>query len=444
MKRRPGSQSESPSKKPRLWVSDTEDLSPVDLVRSNSVILTLVFSFLSPGDVKSVALVCRDWSRLVELPRFWTWARLTLSWENIEERAASVRLRNIPRVVIERGVSGSQLDWLFLTQETVSLTSLNFRGADLSGVSAKLVSEVVLRLEQVEFHDTDLSSDQVEAIFTGILERRPLTLRTLKLSLADLSSVPPAVLATALVKLEEVRLLSSNQLSREQIVFLYNEMLTSTELRLRKLKLHNIDLSPIAPEDLSAALLRLENVDLSATKLTEPQVQALILHTAQTPELKLRSLRLFSKETSNPSLLRVSPSHLAQALVRLEKVDLTNFILIPEQGKAVFKAIVSSPSLKLRRLTLVAGLYLLFARRCEDYISEALARLETVNILGFSFKPKVANAICQKIVNSKTLKLRALKLWRSEDFPVSTELLKEVKEKVKVNFVMSQGNHSST
>ena len=444
MKRRPGSQSESPSKKPRLWVSDTEDLSPVDLVRSNSVILTLVFSFLSPGDVKSVALVCRDWSRLVELPRFWTWARLTLSRENIEERAASVRLRNIPRVVIERGVSGSQLDWLFLTQETVSLRSLNFRGADLSGVSGKLVSEVVLRLEQVEFHDTDLSSDQVEAIFTEILERRPLTLRTLKLSLADLSSVPPAVLATALVKLEEVRLLSSNQLSREQIVFLFNEMLTSTELRLRKLKLHYIDLSPIAPEDLSAALLRLENVHLSATKLTKPQVQALLLHTAQTPELKLRSLRLFSKEASNPSLLRLSPSDLAQALVRLEKVDLTNFILIPEQGKAVFKAIVSSPSLKLRRLTLVAGLYLLFARRCEDYISEALARLETVNILGFSFKPKVANAICQKIVNSKTMKLRALKLWRPEDFPVSSDLLKEMKEKVKVNFVMSQGNHSST
>ena len=438
MKRRPESQSESSSKKPELWVS-----SPVDLVRSNSVILTLVFSFLPPGDVKSVALVCRDWSRLVELPRFWTWARLSLSRENIEERAASVRLRNIPRVVIERGVSGSQLDWLFLTQETVSLRSLNFRGADLSGVSSKLVSELVLRLELVECHDTDLSSDQVEAVFTGVLERRPLTLRTLKLSLTDLSSVPPLVLTKALVKLEEV-LLSSNQLSREQVVFLFNEMLTSTELRLRKLKLHNIDLSPIAPEDLSAALLRLENVDLSDTKLTEPQVQALLFHTAQTPELKLRSLRLFSEETSNPSLLRVSPSDLARALVRLEKVDLTSFILTPEQGKAVFKAIVSSPSLKLRRLTLVAGVYLLFARRCEDYISEALARLETVNLLGFSFKPKIANAICQEIVQSKTLKLRALKLWRPEDFPVSTELLKEVKEKVKVNFVMSHGNHSST
>ena len=84
---------------------------------------------------------------------------------------------------------------------------------------------------------------------------------------------------------------------------------------------------------------------------------------------------------------------------------------------------------------IVAGLYLLFAKRCEDYLSGALARLEKVNILGFCFSPKVAETICQNIVSSKTLKLRALKLWRPQDFPVSAELLGEVKGKIKLNFV---------
>ena len=98
------------------------------------------------------------------------------------------------------------------------------------------------------------------------------------------------------------------------------------------------------------------------------------------------------------------------------------------------KAILETPELRLRRLTLVAGLYLLFAKRCEKYLSEALVRLEKVNISGFCFKPKVADAICEKILVTEKLKLRSLKLWRTEDFPASPTLLTQVKAKIKVDF----------
>ena len=43
-------------------------------------------------------------------------------------------------------------------------------------------------------------------------------------------------------------------------------------------------------------------------------------------------------------------------------------------------------------------------------------------------------AICQKIVANETLKLKSLKLWKSQDFPVSDELLKKVKERINLDF----------
>ena len=410
------------------------EVAAVDRMTHNPVILQNIFGFLSPAELKCAALVCRTWCHVLQLPRFWSWAAVSLNKENFRERTDSRRFRSIRRVLI--GFDVSEVEWrsLFLTARCRNMRSLSLSRADLSSVSPGLLSRAAVRLERVECRHTFLSSLQISALFSEILETRPLTLRTLKLAHTSLASVPPSVLARAVVRLEEFPLLSSANLSTEQINCVLGEIEASQEVRLRKVRFHHLDLSSVPPHVFSQAVLRLEDVDLYASHLTEQQIETLLVKIGSSEQVEVRSVRVVSKEASSPLLLHVSPAVLAQALVRLETVNITNFILSPEQGKAVFKAVVSCPGLKLSRLTIVAGLYLLFAKRCEDYLAGALARLETVNILGVCFKPKVATAICQKIVVNEKLKLKSLKLWKSQDFPVSDELLKKVKERINLDF----------
>ena len=314
------------------------------------------------------------------------------------------------------------------------LSSLHFSGADLSPVSPQLLSKATVRLQRATFYDSNLRAEQVRAVFTGILQTEDLGLERLNISLTCLESVEPVTLSRAVVMLGEVALLNSINLTDQQVTAVFTEIAASPLLRLRKLRLHWLDFSSVPPGVFSQALVRLEQVDLYGSFPTETQLGGLFQLIVAARQLRLRRLRLLSSVASNPALTAVPPDLLSRALVRLEKAEISSFILSPGQGKALFKAIVETPELRLRRLTVVAGLYLLFARRCEQYLSQALVRLEKVNISGFSFKPRVADAICETILATEKLKLRSLKLWRTEDFPASPALLNQVKAKIKVDF----------
>lgn len=406
------------------------------MVLTNPVILARIFSSLPPADLKTAALVSRTWHAVLEIPMFWTWTTVRLSRENFTERRRSRRLRQVGGVLTELDLSARQLSCLLrpVAARQSSLTSLNFSGSDLSSISPQLLSQATVRLSRATFYDTNLTPDQVRAIFSGILETENLRLERLRITLTGLESVEPVTLSRAIVRLEEMPLLSSSNLTEEQMGAVFSELAHTPVLRLRKLRLHWLDLSSVQPGLFSLALSRLEQLDLYGSLHTEDQLRELFQQIATSKQLRPRNLRLLSGFASNPALTLIPPGVLARALVRLEKVELISFILTPLQGKTLFKAIVETQELRLRRLTVVAGLYLLFAKRCEQYLSQALVRLEKVNISGFCFKPKVADAICDKILATEKLKLRSLKLWRSEDFPASPQLLSEVKAKIKVEF----------
>ena len=381
-------------------------------------------------------MIHRSWWAVLELPRFWTWASVRLGRENFSARRRSPRLRHVGGVLCELDLTARQLSSVIMlvVKRRSSLTSLNFSGSDLSSVSPQLLSRATVRLQRATFYDSNLTADQVRAVFTGILEAEDLRLERLKITLTGLESVEPGTLSRALVRVREVPLLSSTNLTEQQMTKVFTQIAHDPLLRLSKLRLHWMDFSSVEPRLFSQALVRLEQVDLYGTIHTEAQMLELFQRIAGTKQLRLRNLRLLSSVASNPALTLLPPRLLSQAMVRLERADLSSFILTPHQGKALFKAIVESPELRLRRLTVVAGLYLLFAKRCSQYLSQALVRLEKVNISGFCFKPKVADAICETILATDKIKLRSLKLWRTEDFPASPSLLNQVKAKIKLTF----------
>ena len=425
-----------PGKKAKIIVAEEEVETRGQQVLNNPLILGRIFLCLLPADVKTATLVCRSWWAVLELPRFWTWASVRLGRKNFSARRQSPRLRHVGGVLCELDLTARQLSSVIrlVVERRSSLTSLNFSGSDLSSVSPQLLSRATVRLQRATFYDSNLTADQVRAVFTGILEAEDLRLERLKITLTGLESVEPGTLSRALVRVREVPLLSSTNLTEQQMTAVFTQIAHTPLLRLSKLRLHWMDFSSVEPGLFSQALVRLEQVDLHGSVHTEAQMLELFQRIVGTKQLRLRNLRLLSSVASNPALTLLSPGLLSQALVRLERADLSSFILTPHQGKALFKAIVESPELRLRRLTVVAGLYLLFAKRCEQYLSQALVRLEKVNISGFCFKPKVADAICETILATDKIKLRSLKLWRTEDFPASPTLLNEVKAKIIVEF----------
>ena len=108
-------------------------------------------------------------------------------------------------------------------------------------------------------------------------------LRSVDLSLTDLSTVEPHLPARLLHRLEEVDMWSS-ELTRQQL----EAILTAAESSstLRKLNLGNNKLSLVEPWLLARAVNRLEEVDIRHTLLTKEQVEAILSQSLVKTSLK--------------------------------------------------------------------------------------------------------------------------------------------------------------
>ena len=108
-------------------------------------------------------------------------------------------------------------------------------------------------------------------------------LRTLDLSLTDLSSVEPELPARLAHKLEDLDMWNTELTTRQLEAVLKAATTSST---LRKLNLGNNNLSLVEPELLARAVNRLVDVDIRHTLLTKEQVEAILSHSLVQTSLK--------------------------------------------------------------------------------------------------------------------------------------------------------------
>ena len=102
-------------------------------------------------------------------------------------------------------MSVHQLEAIFkLLNEDCKLKILNMSGVTLSLVEVDVISKAIANLEEVDLRDTDLTTEQLEAIFMEIKSRRKL--KNLILCAEDLRSVQIDSLVEALRCLEGVNL----------------------------------------------------------------------------------------------------------------------------------------------------------------------------------------------------------------------------------------------
>lgn len=144
-----------------------------------------------------------------------------------------------------------------------NLVDFNIFGADLNDVDDHLLSTAVsgAGLERVVLSWTRLSCSQARALlsFTQV----SLSLTTLDLRSVNLSGVEGDSLARAVCRVKEADI-GETRLGKQQISGLLQQSLNSTSLLI--LCLRGLDLSSILPSLLSSAVSRLASVDLTFTR----------------------------------------------------------------------------------------------------------------------------------------------------------------------------------
>ena len=216
----------------------------------------------------------RVWKSVIEKPKWWRWARLRITRENLSGVLDCQLARIVPEIKINDDLShhnrirlvGEVLKNL-KTGDLPGLEKLRFRPTDLSSLSASLLTAVV-GLKECVLMDCQLTSEQLTAIFMAIMEAGDLKLRHLDVYGNSLAAVSVDTLAMAAARLDTL-IAGETELGSERVETILRSILAMEDLRLKKLTiftLHRTILPQICPAILSAAEVKL-STDLTAQSI---------------------------------------------------------------------------------------------------------------------------------------------------------------------------------
>ena len=291
--------------------------------------LERIFRLLPPRDLKTVVLVCRRWRLLGEAPRLWAWVVLTVTQENISympEVLAASRLQAVKELVLthigedekllqavleHQGLKKLEFVWNSINRggrllspccpavrkavqkvidsisEGYKIKILDVEGNILTQLDPQILADAVCKLEDSNLNYTKLTALQIKAIFTAISSKKNIPLKALNIAHNEMQ-VRPELLSAAVTKLERLNLESSG-LSSDQTGAIFSAIQTPGS-RLRSLELQHNDLSSVEPGLLARAVTRLEEVNFQNTEMTTEQLTATL--TALSEGHRLRKLRL--------------------------------------------------------------------------------------------------------------------------------------------------------
>jgi len=357
-----------------------------EVMSSNTVILETVFSHLSPRAIKKAVLVSRTWRRVLETPKFWTKVILKVDNGNVSEVRKSKIIKLVSRIEFEvvsrnkkylrtferliRAVVNNELSQL----KTITTRTTGFR-YDLSSISPELLSQAVVRLEECDLNDSKLSSEQVKAVLEKIIDTEDLKLKRFFCFL-NLLKIPADLIMKASIKLEGTNVYSSLDSGLDWIKFVAE----SPIMKLKSLVTHTYG---VPPDVLAAALVRVENV--KAVVRSADQSLALFTKIVTSERIKLRKL-----DTRFNDLSHISSHTMAEAVVRLENVNLTETSLTPDQVQSIFTKISNCENLKLTELDISDNI---LSSVPADVLVKAISRLERVNMSNTSLTRDQVTAI---------------------------------------------------
>jgi len=261
----------------------------------NEVLLSIL-QYLHPQEMKSAVLVCKSLSEMGGEPKFWTWAVVTVSTKDDLQKLKVPRLQ----MVREINVTSNEVECTWIKEEGLAdlfhviaeiPTVRKIRGLEfckgINDIKPDLVVSILNSLEhlklcysffpeeddegeeELETQQLNLTTEQLELLFTAVAEKT--NLKFLQMSGQAMDVVSPAfnpVFATALSNVEEVVLKEGfkEDITSKQYEALYT-IIATEDRPIRKLKCLSNYIYPIPemdPKLLSKAFNRLEEVTVLA------------------------------------------------------------------------------------------------------------------------------------------------------------------------------------
>ena len=216
---------------------------------------------------------------------------------------ALVRIEMLVLTLTAGVVTEDQVLSLFIKisqSEQLRLRQLNLFMVEISHISPDIISEATIKLETFIAPLCDPTSEQVSAIFNKLTTSEYHKLTTLNLDHNDLSSIPTETLVGGISGLEKVDLSNSN-LTAEQLAAIFAKLSTFEKHKLRNFLLGKNDLSSISTENLVTGISGLEGANLSQTSLTTEQLTGIYRMVAERKCSRLRWINLGGNDISSIS-----------------------------------------------------------------------------------------------------------------------------------------------
>jgi len=263
---------------------------------------------------------------------------LSLVCVNLSEVDADLlakAITHVPRVDLsETGLKPSQCTSILSSITVTSrLRDLSLVCVNLSTITETTIANAINLLHRADISDTDLTTDQCNAIFKKRLTSN--TLAHLNIASTDLSSTYPFYMSRAVGRLTSINL-SDTQLNINHCNHLMNSIIHSPSLQ--DVNMEGVDLSEVSVENLTNAMSKLRQIDLSDTNLKTEQSLGLLTGC-------LTSTSLEDLTVNRVSLAGIPPPLLARLVARLHRASLSGIGLSKEQSIEILTRSIVSTSL---------------------------------------------------------------------------------------------------
>jgi len=232
---------------------------------------------------------------------------------------------------------------------------LNISDNSFSEVTSGSLARAVVTIVEVDLSNAELTSDQSQELMDVIRTDKLMRLEVLDLHESDeskntlndnLLDVDPVSLGEAMVRVRDVNL-DGTELSTDQLLQLM-EAIRSTEGRaLQHLRLSHPILETVPPDMLAGALVTLEFVALGEWSLTSDQSQHL-MEAIRSAKVKKMEILFLGR---GMDLRDVDPVCLAEAVVSIQTVDLgLETYVTTEQCLVLANTIIATEERRLEML----------------------------------------------------------------------------------------------
>ena len=312
----------------------------METVLSTPELLFHIFTFLDFTTIKMCRSVSRFWKQQSEYYKFWENVQLIMDECKKVDQVSDELLNIVSNVTIcdRKKIYSSYVKRITPREENIALFNLyeklstcsRLKNISLRHIThdtkdfSKLLS-IIPHLNRMNLHWCHLSSYQLTSVYQQITNLEMLTVND------DLRHVPPDLLALTLTKVKRVKLEYAN-LSSEQLTLIYQEISSSSNCKLKYLKIDLSNHTNIESKLIISAFSKLKQVNIETCKINFVQLFSILL-AIDRKVIQLERVSLFSSYEFIQNL----PKDL---ILRLEKasvaIDLRRGTLFPHYYKHLY------------------------------------------------------------------------------------------------------------